>query len=258
MTSISASSITMRPATKADLPAILALYVQPGMDDESLPITEAEAIFARMGAYPDYTLMVAEEDGRVVGTLALLVMDNLGHLGANKTITLGSLTRSAHASASESLLKATGTVGLKVVTGDFKLEPFAGIEYANGSVSGFTETGAGTASNLTVAKMNADRTDLIAGVSFSRSAGVFRPYLRAVYRSQIGSGGGNSISAYFDADPSTTFTVTGVAEARHEIDANAGVNWVFDDAGALFVGAQATSRTGHTSVGLNFGVRLEF
>ena len=86
MTSISASSITMRPATKADLPAILALYVQPGMDDESLPITEAEAIFARMGAYPDYTLMVAEEDGRVVGTLALLVMDNLGHLGARSAI----------------------------------------------------------------------------------------------------------------------------------------------------------------------------
>ena len=218
-----------------------ALSYAPG----SLKGHNRDIAFAGYGAYDFGPLVVSGQ-----------VAYNLGHLGANKTITLGSLTRSAHASASESLLKATGTVGLKVVTGDFKLEPFAGIEYANGSVSGFTETGAGTASNLTVAKMNADRTDLIAGVSFSRSAGVFRPYLRAVYRSQIGSGGGNSISAYFDADPSTTFT--GVAEARHEIDANAGVNWVFDDAGALFVGAQATSRTGHTSVGLNFGVRLEF
>ena len=95
-------------------------------------------------------------------------------------------------------------------------------------------------------------------MNFSRSTGTFRPYLRVAYRNQIGSGGGNTVSAYFNADPSTAFTVTGVAEARHEIDANAGVNWVFDDAGALFAGVQATTRTAHTSVGVNLGVRLEF
>ena len=183
---------------------------------------------------------------------------NLGHLGASKTITLGSVTRGAHASAGEHLLKATGDIGFNLITGDFKLQPFVGIEYANGKVNSFTETSTATASDLTVAAMNANRTDVLAGVSFSRSVGVFRPYVRVAYRNQLGTGGGNSVSAYFNADPTTGFTVTGVPEARHELDANAGVNWVFDDAGALFIGAQATTRTAHTSVGLNLGVRLEF
>ena len=40
------------------------------------------ALFERFGRYPDYTLYVAEQERAIVGTFALLVMDNLGHLGA--------------------------------------------------------------------------------------------------------------------------------------------------------------------------------
>ena len=79
--------LRIRPAGAADLPAVLALYAQPGMDDGAvLPIAEAERIWARFAAYPDYTLYVAEDDTGVVGTFALLVMDNLGHLGAPSAI----------------------------------------------------------------------------------------------------------------------------------------------------------------------------
>ena len=78
---------TIRPASKADLPAVLALYAQPGMDDgRILPLPEAEAIFARFARYPDYTLYVAELGGPIVGTFALLVMDNLGHLGTPSAV----------------------------------------------------------------------------------------------------------------------------------------------------------------------------
>jgi GNAT superfamily N-acetyltransferase len=35
-----------------------------------------------MRAYPDYQLYVAMAQGEIVGVFALLVMDNLGHLGA--------------------------------------------------------------------------------------------------------------------------------------------------------------------------------
>ena len=185
---------------------------------------------------------------------------NLGHLGANKTIDLGAVTRSAHGSAGEHLLKATGSVSLNVEVADYKLTPFVSIEYANGKVNGFTETSAAgtTASDLTVSAMNANRTDVLAGFSFTRSVGMFRPYIRAAYRNQVGAGDSNTISAYFNGDPATGFNVTGVGEARHELDTNAGVNWVFDDAGTLFVGYQGTMRSGHRSVGLNFGIRLEF
>src|SRR5262249_35019477 len=46
----------------------------------------ARRMFARFARYPDYTLYVAEVEGAVVGTFALLVMDNFGHLGAPSAI----------------------------------------------------------------------------------------------------------------------------------------------------------------------------
>ncbi len=51
-----------------------------------LPLHDAERIFARFARYPDYSLYVAEQDGRIVGSFALLIMDNLGHLGAPSAI----------------------------------------------------------------------------------------------------------------------------------------------------------------------------
>jgi len=82
-----ALAITVRPAAEADLSAVLALYAQPGMDDgRMLPLAEARRLLARFAAYPDYTLYVAELEREIVGTFALLVMDNLGHLGAPSAI----------------------------------------------------------------------------------------------------------------------------------------------------------------------------
>lgn len=77
------SPVECRAATRADLPEILRLLAQPDLDDgKVLPLAEAERILERMARYPDYRVYVAERDGRVVGTFALLVMDNLAHLGA--------------------------------------------------------------------------------------------------------------------------------------------------------------------------------
>lgn len=87
MTTPKIGPLAIRPASEADLPAVLALYAQPGMDDgKALPLDEAQALFRRFSAYPDYVLHVAEQDGAVVGTFALLVMVNLGHLGAPSAI----------------------------------------------------------------------------------------------------------------------------------------------------------------------------
>ncbi len=78
------TAVTIRAATAADLPAVLGLYRQPTIDDgEALPIAAAEALLARFRAYPDYTLYVAlDAAGAVVGSFALLIMDNLSHRGA--------------------------------------------------------------------------------------------------------------------------------------------------------------------------------
>lgn len=80
-------ALIIRPATRADLAGILALYAQPGMDDGNVLTEEqAYAIWRRFGAYPNYTLYVAEENRRVVGTFSLLIMDNLAHLGAPSAV----------------------------------------------------------------------------------------------------------------------------------------------------------------------------
>jgi GNAT superfamily N-acetyltransferase len=77
----------IRPADASDLPAVLALYAQPDLDNGTvLDVAEAERIHARFADYPDYTLYVAEAGGRIVGSFALLVMDNLGHLGAPSAV----------------------------------------------------------------------------------------------------------------------------------------------------------------------------
>ncbi len=79
--------IAVRGAGEADLPAVLQLYAQPGLDDGSvLGLEAAKAIYRRFAAYPDYHLYVAVRGSEVVGTFALLIMDNLAHLGARSGV----------------------------------------------------------------------------------------------------------------------------------------------------------------------------
>lgn len=81
------NSISCRKACKEDLSVVLRLYAQPEMDDgEVLSLSEAERLFERFASYPDYHLYVAVCNGQVVGTFELLIMDNLGHLGARSAV----------------------------------------------------------------------------------------------------------------------------------------------------------------------------
>jgi GNAT superfamily N-acetyltransferase len=80
-------NIIVREAQEADLPAILSLYSQLGQDDGTvLSLDEARCIFNWLRSYPDYRIYVALADGIIVGTFALLVMDNLAHRGARSAI----------------------------------------------------------------------------------------------------------------------------------------------------------------------------
>ena len=74
--------LQIRVATEADLPSILALYVEVEDDGRVLSIEKARSILTRMKSYPDYKVYVAVLGGSIVGTFSLLIMDNLAHLGA--------------------------------------------------------------------------------------------------------------------------------------------------------------------------------
>ncbi|MDP3354411.1 MAG: GNAT family N-acetyltransferase [Polaromonas sp.] len=78
---------TFRPALEAELPGVLRLYAQPDIDDGNvLALADAKRIWERMATYPNYKLYVALQGTQVVGTFALLIMDNLGHLGAPSAV----------------------------------------------------------------------------------------------------------------------------------------------------------------------------
>ena len=79
--------LSFRVATKAELPDVLRLYAQPDLDNgRVLSPAEAESILDRMARYPNYRLYVALMGKRVVGTFALLIMDNIAHLGTPSAI----------------------------------------------------------------------------------------------------------------------------------------------------------------------------
>ena len=78
---------TLRQATAADVPQVMGLYAQPAFDNgQVLNQADAQAVFARFAAYPNYRLFVACQGGQVVGSYALLVMDNLGHRGTPSAV----------------------------------------------------------------------------------------------------------------------------------------------------------------------------
>ena len=81
------TKLLIRPAGEEDLQKVLELYAQPAFDAGNvLPLETAKSLLRRFADYPDYTLYVAEHGGDIVGTFALLVMHNLGHLGAPSAI----------------------------------------------------------------------------------------------------------------------------------------------------------------------------
>lgn len=80
------SSLDIRPATEADIPAILALYCQAGLDKEPMPLDAAIAQWRIICAYPHYAIYVAIQNNQIVGTFALLIMENLIHGGQSSGI----------------------------------------------------------------------------------------------------------------------------------------------------------------------------
>lgn len=80
--------VVIREAVAADLPELLALYRQLSdgapeayAGERELTPDEARPIFDAIAGDPRQTLLVAEQDGRIVGTVLLHVYPNLTHEG---------------------------------------------------------------------------------------------------------------------------------------------------------------------------------
>ena len=69
----------VRPATEQDMPRILELYEELTGERHDLSRHETQPVFAEISSMPGHELLVAEENGVVVGTMVLLVVPNLSH-----------------------------------------------------------------------------------------------------------------------------------------------------------------------------------
>ncbi|GGO47105.1 acetyltransferase [Streptomyces daqingensis] len=69
--------VTVRPASEAELPELLALYGELNPDDAPLPRASAEAVWQAVAGQRGRTVLVADALGAVAGTADCLVMPNL-------------------------------------------------------------------------------------------------------------------------------------------------------------------------------------
>ena len=68
----------------------------------------------------------------------------------------------------------------------------------------------------------------------------------------------DGISAYFNGDPSSAFTVSAVTPGNDQIDLDVGVNYQIKLNFALFAGYQGLFREDLTSHGISAGLRYAF
>jgi GNAT superfamily N-acetyltransferase len=79
--------INIVEATENDLVSILDLYKNVlDKGKQILTLKQAIIIFKKMSQYPDYHLYIAKIGEEIVGSFALLIMDNLAHFGTPSAI----------------------------------------------------------------------------------------------------------------------------------------------------------------------------
>ncbi|WP_330476449.1 GNAT family N-acetyltransferase [Terrabacter sp. C0L_2] len=86
------SEWTIRPATRDDVPAVVAMLADDPLGaarEDPADTATYDAAYDRVAADPAQHLVVAERDGTVVGTLQLSVVPGLSRRGATRTIIEG-------------------------------------------------------------------------------------------------------------------------------------------------------------------------
>lgn len=83
----SVTDLTIRRATRADIPGIVALYADDMLGaarEDPADLSVYEAAFARLEANPNEQVLVAERDGRLLGTMHLTITGGLSHRGMTR------------------------------------------------------------------------------------------------------------------------------------------------------------------------------
>ena len=147
-------------------------------------------------------------------------------------------------------------MGYNLTTTGLRVRPFVGIDYSSGHVNGFTETGLGNL-NLRVSRIDAGRTDVLAGVKLGGSIGGLTPYANLTYRYRT-DGDGRLVSGAFLGGAATAFSVNSLRSGRSQGDVDVGLNYAAGSAVTVFLGYEGTFRDDLTEHGVNGGIRVNF
>jgi GNAT superfamily N-acetyltransferase len=74
--------VIIRLATEKDIPRLLELYQQLSMSPGSYqkaPVADCKKVLATASKVPGYSLLVAEENGEVIGTTVLAILPGFAH-----------------------------------------------------------------------------------------------------------------------------------------------------------------------------------
>ncbi len=79
--------ISIAEAEENDLLEVLELY-ETVLDKgkKVLHLNDAKILFKKMNQYPDYHIYIAKINDEVIGSFALLIMDNLAHFGTPSAV----------------------------------------------------------------------------------------------------------------------------------------------------------------------------
>ncbi|TXH25628.1 MAG: autotransporter domain-containing protein, partial [Elusimicrobia bacterium] len=186
----------------------------------------------QIGGYADYSA------GQVSANVQVAYVN--GNIDATRTISVGGAVRTASASTDGHLFRVVGTLGYDLGQDGNRIRPFVGVDFSDGQVNSFTETGANAAS-LNVNRISANRTDVLAGLDLVFKTGSLTPYARAAYRYRANSKSG-SVTANFAGNAGSAFTVVTETAGRSEVDVDAGLSMAIGKSASASIGYQGAFR----------------
>lgn len=78
--------LIIRLATLDDVKDILHIYAEALDNGKVISVEKAQEIFLKQQQYPDYQVFVAIHEQQIVGTFALLIMENMAHNGTPSAV----------------------------------------------------------------------------------------------------------------------------------------------------------------------------
>ncbi|GGD47590.1 hypothetical protein GCM10011514_09470 [Emticicia aquatilis] len=78
--------VIIRQATLNDVKDILHIYAESLDNGKVLSVEKAQRIFLKQQQYPDYKVFVAEYEQQLIGTFAILIMENMAHQGTPSAV----------------------------------------------------------------------------------------------------------------------------------------------------------------------------